>query len=558
MEHDKYKVVRLLGIGGMAEVFLCRQHGLGGFERLVVMKRIRSDIDQEHFIDMFLDEARVAASLSHVNVVQIFEVGEIEGRPHIVMEYVAGPQLSSILDQLQSNPGMVHLGHLAYLLAGAAEGLHHAHTACDGNGNHLQIVHRDVSPHNIIVSPDGVPKLFDFGVAKATSNSAMTSVGAIKGKVSYIAPEQLRTRPVNYAADVFALGVCLYEATVGCLPWRGETEAELFGARLDGYFPLPSEIVADYPPELEAIVLAAMSFDPAQRPDAATLADWLLAFAMAQGSNPRTVMEWLSKLFPATAFMPSPDGRSSEYAVAARATVPILRPRRGLVIGAACASVVAAAGGVYFYAPWFSESEPAAARAGATVTQRMASAEQPTVAQPTIAPGIASTTAEPPKRPSPPSHHREVSSRPPTIRPSSSHPIAHVQRVEAKPDPRSDVVSTRSDVAPDTVAETPPPPPPAPAKPTIDVAATRTAVIAQLAPIQQCYERAKMDDTSLRGTVTARMTVAANGSIANVSIVSSTLHSPPVEACVTREVAHWHLPKPDGGPVSFAYPFAFQ
>src|SRR5262245_41374034 len=170
MEHTigRYTVLRSLGVGGMAEVFLCRLTGIGGFEKHVVVKRIRADIVNDFdFITMFLDEARLAANLNHPNVIQTFEVDQDGGAPYIAMEYVKVATLSAVLLKLRDAQGARPYGHLAHVFAGVCSGLDHAHTAIDPSGKPLNIVHRDVSPQNIIISRDGTPKIFDFGIAKA-------------------------------------------------------------------------------------------------------------------------------------------------------------------------------------------------------------------------------------------------------------------------------------------------------------------------------------------------------------------------------------------------------
>ena len=150
-------------------------------------------------------------------------------------------------------------GHIASIFAGVCAGLDYAHNAKDAAGRPLHIVHRDISPQNIMVSLDGIAKIFDFGIAKARGCLALTGIDRVKGKFAYMAPEQLRAKPVDAKADVFAVGVCLYEATTGKRPFAGQTEAELLAKRLEGSFPAPSELIHKFPPELEQIILDAMA-----------------------------------------------------------------------------------------------------------------------------------------------------------------------------------------------------------------------------------------------------------------------------------------------------------
>jgi serine/threonine protein kinase len=298
----KFEVQSRLSRGGMAEVYRCCLKGIGGFEKVVVVKRIRWErAEDPDFVSMFLDEARLAANLNHPNIVQVFEIDEVDGAPYIAMEYVRGPTLAMLLRQARQANRM-HLGHACKILAGVCEGLHYAHTATSPAGEPLGLVHRDVSPQNIIVSRDGVPKLLDFGVAKANGRLTETLAGTLKGKLRYIAPEQL-SGMVDHRADVFAVGVCLFEATTGQSPYGPSINDEL--ALLDsigqGRHNRPSRVVADYPPALEEIVLAAIHPDPERRCQSAReLHDRLEQF-VAEGpfaSSTRAVAGWVGELHP--------------------------------------------------------------------------------------------------------------------------------------------------------------------------------------------------------------------------------------------------------------------
>jgi eukaryotic-like serine/threonine-protein kinase len=293
----KYTVIRRLGVGGMAEVFLCKLVGIGGFEKHVVVKKIKADIaSDDEFITMFFDEARLAANLNHPNIIQVFEVDQLDGLPYLAMEYVRGATLSALLQKLRAAQQPMHMGHLAFVFSGVCAGLDHAHNARDAAGRPMNIVHRDISPANIIVSVDGTPKIFDFGVAKARGSLALTGVDRVKGKFAYMAPEQLRAQPVDSKADVYATGVCMYEAVTGRRPFRGATEAELYAARLEGRFVMPSELAPAIPVDLEHLILSAMAPDPADRPSAIELQQQLAAFCGAGSQHPSNtlaVATWL-------------------------------------------------------------------------------------------------------------------------------------------------------------------------------------------------------------------------------------------------------------------------
>ncbi len=285
----------------MAEVYKCRLSGIGGFDKLVVVKRIRPElVSDPHFVDMFLDEARIAANLSHSNIIQIYEIDQVAGIPYIAMEYVRGPTLSSMARQSQAR-GNSNFAVAAKVMAGICAALHYAHSATGEDGAPLGIIHRDVTPQNILVSLDGVPKLLDFGVAKAKGQIAHTTAGSIKGKFKFMAPEVFlgERSQITQQVDVFAAGVCLYQATTFHLPYQGETEIDVMRAAASGVFLKPSELVPGFCPRLEEIILGAMAPDAKDRcPDAMTLHNQLEEYAQQRGCTQATVVQHLRELFP--------------------------------------------------------------------------------------------------------------------------------------------------------------------------------------------------------------------------------------------------------------------
>ncbi|MBK7864449.1 MAG: serine/threonine protein kinase [Archangiaceae bacterium] len=296
----KYSVVYRLGAGGMAEVFKCRLSGIGGFNKLVVVKRIRPELVHEPgFVEMFLDEARIAANLQHPNVVQLFEIDQAQGLPYIAMEYVRGPTLA-LMNREQRKQRRENKGVVARLMAGICDALHYAHRATDERGTPLNIVHRDVSPQNIIVSMEGVPKLLDFGVAKARGQLAHTTAGAIKGKLKFMAPEQfIPGARLTHAVDTFAAGVCLYEATTLELPYPGENEVEVMRSAAAGKFARPSELRPDFDKRLEEIIMWAMAPNPIDRcPDALALQLALEDYAERERCTQADVAAFLGEVFP--------------------------------------------------------------------------------------------------------------------------------------------------------------------------------------------------------------------------------------------------------------------
>ena len=260
---DKYEVVRRLALGGMGEVFLARQTGVAGFDRLVILKSLLPELaEQEGFVDQFLDEARVAATLNHPNIVAIYEVGLWNGVYFIAMEYIHGEDLSRLSHAASRVGETVPIQVAARIVHDASLGLYHAHSATDLSGNPMQIVHRDISPQNIMVRSDGVTKVVDFGIAKAANRSTRTATGLLKGKLHYMPPEQANNQAMDGRADQWALGVILWELTCGKRLFKGENDLETLRHVLESPIPAPSSIVPGYPVQLESVVMRILQRDP--------------------------------------------------------------------------------------------------------------------------------------------------------------------------------------------------------------------------------------------------------------------------------------------------------
>jgi serine/threonine protein kinase len=254
----RFQIIGRLATGGMAEVYLALSGELPGFRTLIVLKRILPHLAQNRqFIGMFLDEARLAALLDHPNVVRIIEVGHDGEEYYLAMELVQGKPLSAVLRKAAREKKPPSPALAAYIMAQAASGLGYAHALTDGDGRPLGVVHRDVSPQNVLVSFEGAVKLIDFGVARAFGRVAHTSPVGLKGKIEYMSPEQASAEDVDHRADVFALGIVLWEVLTGRRLYRRETELATMRAILDDPIPRPSE-VANVPPELDAVVMRAL------------------------------------------------------------------------------------------------------------------------------------------------------------------------------------------------------------------------------------------------------------------------------------------------------------
>lgn len=257
----KYRVLAQLGQGGTADVNLAVARGPGGFSKLVVLKSMRSQFrDEPEFAEMFMNEARLAAQLNHPNIVQTNEVFDFEGLPVIVMEYLEGQPLSTVIAKTRGTarfPEAMHLRVLSDCLAA----LEYAHNLEDFEGNELGVVHRDVSPHNVFVTYDGQVKLLDFGIAKLNTSHVETATGVIKGKLRYMPPEQITGDGVDRRSDLFAVGVMLWEAATGQKMWGNASEANIMNAVLNGEIPTPSSVHPDVAPELEQIILRALEVE---------------------------------------------------------------------------------------------------------------------------------------------------------------------------------------------------------------------------------------------------------------------------------------------------------
>src|SRR5678815_2389401 len=261
----RYTVLKHLVTGGMADVLLGRSEGIEGFERHVVLKRIRPEHARDkRFIRMFLDEARVAANLHHQHIVQVHDVGEAGGEYFIAMEYIHGEDVRMLLSTASKARAHVPLGYAIMIVSAAAAGLHYAHERRGPDKRSLGIVHRDISPSNILVGYDGSIKVVDFGIAKATMRPETRS-GTLKGKASYMSPEQCKSDDIDRRSDVYSLGVVLYELATTTRLFRGKNDYLVMDQIVNGRVSLPQVRRPDLPNELSAIIMKAISPDPERR-----------------------------------------------------------------------------------------------------------------------------------------------------------------------------------------------------------------------------------------------------------------------------------------------------
>jgi eukaryotic-like serine/threonine-protein kinase len=262
----RYRVLGHLARGGMAELFLGKLTGPGGFERPVAIKRILPELlEDASFTQMLLDEARLAARIRHPNVVQVQELGSQGTEVILVMEYLDGENAAGLMRRLVAKEQRLPFALAAHIVSEACSGLGAAHALTDAEGHPLHVVHRDISPENLFVTYDGQVKVLDFGIAKAKDRLVRTEVGQTKGKYQYMSPEQLTGQEVDARADIFALGIVLYELTVGRRLFREESIVAVCRAICEDPIPLPSAICPGYPAALEKVVMHALERAPADR-----------------------------------------------------------------------------------------------------------------------------------------------------------------------------------------------------------------------------------------------------------------------------------------------------
>ena len=264
----RYQLLKKIATGGMGQVYLARQKGPVGFQKLVVVKVLLPHLSTEQeFINMFFDEARIAALLNHPNIAQIYDLGEVDGTYYIAMEYVHGENLRNVAQtalDVKGGNGMP-LALKCRVVADAAAALDHAHRAKSPAGQPLALIHRDVSPQNVIAGFSGAVKLIDFGVAKAAGKLSRTATGVIKGKYAYMSPEQARGEELDSRSDVFGLGIVFYEILCSQRLFKKENDVETLKAVVGMRVAPPSTVVKGVPKALDGIVMRALARDPADR-----------------------------------------------------------------------------------------------------------------------------------------------------------------------------------------------------------------------------------------------------------------------------------------------------
>ncbi|HYH97219.1 serine/threonine protein kinase [Hyalangium sp.] len=279
----KYLLLERINVGGMAEVFIAKAFGVEGFERFLAIKKILPTMaEDQEFITMFVDEARISVQLNHANIVHIHDLGRYEEAYYIAMEYVAGRDLRTILERYRRRKEIMPTAQAVFVSSKMCEGLDYAHRKKDARGQDLSIIHRDVSPQNILVSYEGEVKIIDFGIAKAANRAQKTQAGILKGKFGYMSPEQVRGMPIDRRSDIFAVGVILYEMLTGEKLFVGESDFSTLEKVRNAEVPLPRQFNPNVPAGLEKVVLKALAREPEERYQwASDLQEDLMKFLLA-------------------------------------------------------------------------------------------------------------------------------------------------------------------------------------------------------------------------------------------------------------------------------------
>ncbi len=297
----KYFLLERINVGGMAEVFRAKAFGVEGFERLVAVKRILPNIaEDKEFIRMFIEEAKLSVQLNHANIAQIFDLGVVDTSYYIALEHVHGRDLRGIFDRCRTVGEAMPVAQACFIVMKACEGLDYAHNKRDQSGRELSLVHRDVSPQNVLVSFEGEVKIIDFGIAKAAGKGSKTQAGILKGKFGYMSPEQVRGLPVDRRSDVFSCGIVLYELLTGERLFVGESDFSTLEKVRNVEILPPSTYNRRIPDELERIVLKALAKDTEDRyQNAIDLHDELQAFVYTAGEfySRKDLAGWMKKTF---------------------------------------------------------------------------------------------------------------------------------------------------------------------------------------------------------------------------------------------------------------------
>jgi len=540
----KYRVLHRIAYGGMAEIYLARASGIQGFEKYIVLKRILPQFaENAHLIRMFLQEARLAAILDHPNIAQVHDIGEEGGVFFFTMEYLHGEDVRVILKKLAlMGAPPIPLQHAIHILIDAATGAHFAHEKKGADGASVGIVHRDLSPSNIVVTYAGGVKVVDFGVAKIAADPDLSGSQSLKGKLSYMSPEQVSRGAIDRRSDVFALGIVLYEMTVGGRLFKGADEVDTLRAVLDLKVRPPSEAVPGYPPELERIVLKALERAPERRYQTAReMQIDLEAFARDQKLeiSSAALAEWMETTFgpkreiwhllpmlPGDSSDPSGPPRGdgtaatrkvahANLADAGDAATPRARRARTILAAAVALLVIVVGGGAFAWHQRWAREPPTQATAGARNDTVMLVAENGSVAIEPRAPAPATP---------PPAAAVPAAAPPPE---PATPPAAPARRAHAGRAPRA--------TGPEALSST---------------------VAGRSAEIRRCFTATDVS-AAAGAEISLRFEVGTDGAARSVTVVPASVAATPLGACLVK-VGRGTTFAPQPAPITFRIPVSVQ
>jgi serine/threonine protein kinase len=532
-----YHLIRRLAQGGMGEVFLAKRVGVGGFEKTFAIKRMLDSLSgSEEFVAMFFDEARLAARLSHPNIAQIYDFGQVDGHYYLAMEHIPGEDLNAIIKLLFERGLDAPLPIALRIVTEICNGLEYAHTLSE-DGQPLGIIHRDVSPSNVMVSYQGAVKLLDFGIAKATSRLAQTRTNSMKGKVSFVAPEQIRGLPLDGRADLFSLGICFYALLTRRHPFRRDSEVATMHAINQGATPDPRQLRPDLPPAIAAIVTRALARERDDRFASAADMRAALQEALATlnvGRSGPDIGPWLAELF-------------GIHRMHTQSAVPILSTvDLAAVVTPTPHPVAWYAGTATSVATPPRPSAPARSRWGGPARLAAAAlvgsglvilagqAREALVNSPSSSPALSSA------RPAPP---------PPLVSPSplpSALPLPSVSASASRsPSPPSPSVSA-------------PTPRARPRLDPLDLPTLHSVVRRSQARFTACFRRHADAVPTGNGEVRIELAVTGNGKVSEARVIQSAVAASALATCLETEARRLRFPRHPEAEVRFALPLAYR
>jgi serine/threonine protein kinase len=538
----KYFLVQKLAEGGMAEIFLAKQVGAEGFERDVVLKLMLNHLSiQPELVHMFLDEAKLAARLLHPNVVQILDLGMIDGRYYICMEYLAGEDVERIIRAARERKQHVPLQVAAQIITGACHGLDFAHAFRDGD-RPLNLVHRDVSPSNVIVTYQGAVKLMDFGIAKTESQVVKTQAGMVKGKWNYMSPEQAKGESVDRRSDIFSLGLTLYELITLRRVFKRENELATLHAILNDAVPDPRQFRKGLPDAIVEILNRPLPRNPSDRyQTAGEMATDIETFVASStsGSGSRQLSSYLESVF----------GREVMEGKTRVPTLKVLQERGAVVhpvvnrpASNEAPTRVSAAEAALGKAPPLALTAPRSSKVPATLIIAAAAAVGAVVAGVVVWRSLAKPEAvAPPVPPAP------IARQDPLPTPT---PVPTLQTGDPLPPPPA---------PPNPVPQ--PPPPPQPPRPSGPVKLTPKDIMQVVGRargnILGCFDRHRTALPSGEGEVKLTLTIEKTGKVSKVSVDTPGFESNPLSDCVSQQVTALKFPRAVEE-VTFRLPFVYK